>query len=280
MRDYLQAKAGQLKHTKNYIRQTMGSEEELRCLARDYSKRPLYPIICGLDWEVVDGNRRLAGVLEEFGPDAEVPICRTDEVVDDATKLEIMLQSAIHTRALQPFEEFLGYTKWLEINRGASAEALAGRIGRTASMMSRILSLRRTILPIREAAEAGLIGPAEWSEYAKCDERQQHEMWSARVAGELNNRDDVARAGRKARGGNGTAVRLNRVKCPLPNATVIVTGDALRLDDAIEACIAATRAMKAAREEGLDAKTAQAVWEKRLKKSAGRNEADACGANS
>ncbi len=106
-------------------------------------RRPLYHLITGTDWEVADGNRRLAGILLEFGHDAEVPVCRTDEIVDETVKLEIMLQSAIHTRALMPYEEYLGYTRWLELNKGVNAEKLAERIGRTAPMLSRILSLRR-----------------------------------------------------------------------------------------------------------------------------------------
>jgi hypothetical protein len=269
MREYLRVKAGQLKHPKEYLRQSMGPEEDVRCLGRNYSNQPWYPVISSLDWEVADGNRRLEGVLLEFGPEAEVPVCRTDEVVDETVKLEIMLESAIHTRGLSHYEQFLGFAKWLDLNRGANAEALAKRFNRTASSVSRTLSLRKAIQPIKEAAQAGLIGPAEWSEYTKCDERQQHEMWSARMSGQLNSRDEVARAGRKARNGNGSAVRLNRVKCPLHGATVIVTGKAIGLDEAIDAVLAAAREMKRARDEGLDAKTAQAVWQKRITKAVG-----------
>ena len=59
------------------------------------------------------------------------------------------------------------------------------------------------------------------------------------------------------------------MKCPLPSATVIVTGNAIGLDEAIDAVLVAAKEMKRARDEGLDAKTAQAVWEKRLAKAAG-----------
>src|SRR5580692_6990973 len=112
MREYLRVKAGQLKHPKEYIRQSMGPEEDVRCLGRNYSSQPWYPIICSLDWEVADGNRRLEGVLLELGRDTEVPVCRTDEIVDESVKLEIMLQSAIHTRGLSHYEQFLGFARW------------------------------------------------------------------------------------------------------------------------------------------------------------------------
>ena len=65
-------------------------------------------------------------------------------------KLEIMLQSAIHTRRLSHYEEFVGFTKWLKLNPDATGETLAKRFNRTTSMVSRILSLRR-----RDCADQG-----------------------------------------------------------------------------------------------------------------------------
>ena len=50
---------------------------------------------------------------------------------------------------------------------------------------------------------------------------------------------------------------------------VVICGDAIGLDESIEAVLAAAKEMKRARDEGLDAKTAQAVWQKRLKKAVG-----------
>src|SRR5208337_1282021 len=113
-----------LKHATNHIREAMGSEEELRALGSSYVHRPLNPIICLPDLEVVDGNRRLAGVLPVAGPDVEVPVCITDEPVDESTKLEIMMESAIHTRGLSAYEEYLGASQWMERNPGATAEQL------------------------------------------------------------------------------------------------------------------------------------------------------------
>jgi hypothetical protein len=234
MRDYLTVKAKQLRRAKNYIRLSMGDPEELCGLARDYSKRPLYPIICSMDLEVADGNRRLEGMLLEFGPDVEVPICRTDEVVDEIVKLEIMLQSAIHTRGLRHYEQFLGFSKWSELNPEATEAALAKRFDLTASSLCRILSLRKTIEPIKDAARAGLIGLAEWSEFAKYDPQQQHAMWAARMSGQLKGREQVARAGRKARVGNMPCVRSSRVTIPMPSGTVTLTGENLAMSEIVE----------------------------------------------
>src|SRR5437588_587659 len=99
-RQYRNEKACNLKHTKNHLRKDLGSEEELRQLGRSYLNNPWYPLICRPDLEVVEGNRRLAGLLLEHGPDAEVPICITDEVVSEAVKVEIQIESSIHQRGL------------------------------------------------------------------------------------------------------------------------------------------------------------------------------------
>ncbi len=144
-RKYGSVKAGKLKATANHIREAMGTEEEVRALGFSYIHRPLNPIICLPDLEVVDGNRRLAGVLLVAGPDADVSVCITDEPLDDSAKLEIMMESAIHTRGLSAYEEYLGASQWMERNPGATAEQLGKRIGRKPAMMSRILSLSRCI---------------------------------------------------------------------------------------------------------------------------------------
>ena len=180
----------------------MGTEEELRQLGRSYLNRPLHPIICRPDLEVLDGNRRLAGVLLEGGPDAEVPVCITDEPVDESVKLEIMMESAIHTRGLSAYEEYLGASQWMERNPGATAEQLGERIGRKPAMMSRILSLCRCVPAMKEAAASGLIGVTEWNEFSKCSEQQQGELLAARLSGQVSSRDQLAQAARKGRSGN------------------------------------------------------------------------------
>src|SRR5438270_777421 len=81
-------------------------------MARSFLKRPLQPIICRPDGEIGDGNRRQAGVLLEAGPDVEVPVCITDELMSAGIKLEIQMESAIHSRGLSAFEQFTGGSQW------------------------------------------------------------------------------------------------------------------------------------------------------------------------
>jgi ParB-like chromosome segregation protein Spo0J len=282
-RKYLTVKAGQLVRTANHIRESLGTEEELRQLGRSYLARPLQPIICrpaasGSEsgpLEVLDGNRRLEGVLLEGGPDAEVPVCTTDEPMSDAVKLEIMMESAIHTRALSDFEEYQGASQWLAMNPGATADQLAKRIGRTPSMLMRILSLGRCIPAVQEQAKAGLLNAGGWYEFAKCCEQDQHEMLAARTSGAARTRDDLARMGRQKR----TApARLQpgkqaRVRHPIGAGVVIsVQGKELSLPGYIDALSTALEAAKRAQRESLDVKTAMKVWADKAKVGANREQ--------
>jgi ParB-like chromosome segregation protein Spo0J len=274
-RQYGTVKAGKLKRPANHIRDKLGSEEELRLLGRSYLKRPIHAIICRPDFEVEDGNRRLAGVLLEAGPEAEVPVCITDEAMTDVAKLEIQMESAIHTRGLSAFEQFKGASQWLELNPGATAEQLGQRIGRTGSMMTRILSLARCVPEVQEQAAAGQIGVADWYEFSKCPEEQQRELLKAKQSGEVTSRaqlvrsrEQLGRAGRKSGNGSAPTVRVNRIKCAVQGsrATVVVSGEGLTLESMIEVMQELLREAKKASERGLDAKTFERVCRDLAKK--------------
>ena len=263
------SKGGQeIKHTvAGYIRDNMGTEEELRQLGRSYLHRPLNPIICRQDrdvLEVLDGNRRLAGVLLVAGPEAEVPVCITDERLDESAKLEIMIQSAIHTRGLSAYEEFLGASQWMERNPGATAEGLGERIGRKPAMMSRILSLGRCIPAVKEAAKAGLLGVTEWNEFSKCSEQQQQELLAARLSGQVSSRDQLAQAARKHRNGSAQAVKLSRVKIAMPQATVVISGMELSMAEVVDLLAETLKEARKAADQ-FDVKTWQSMMKDKAK---------------
>ena len=263
-------KAGKIKRTANHIRENMGTEEELRQLGRSFLNRPLNPIICHKDGEVleaVDGNRRLAGILLEVGPDAEIPICITDEPIDESVKLEIMMESAIHTRGLSDYEEYLGASQWMERNPESTAEELGKRIGRKPAMMTRILSLRRCGPAVRDAAAAELIGISEWYVLSKCSEEEQQALLAGLLEGRIRNRDELARSAKKSRNADLPSVKLTRVNFMLPSAGVqfVVKGDGLSLDDLCDSLGEAVREVKRARDQGQDIKSFQAVMTARAK---------------
>ena len=154
------------------------------------------------------------------------------------------------------------YPKW-------TLKDLAKALNKDPSWVTRHLSVFKVIPAVREAFEGRRLKIAQVYPISQVGEREQHELLAAALNGATRNdlEQAVKRVNRPKR--NGSAVRLNRLKCPLHGATVIVTGKAIGLDEAIDAVLVAAKEMKRAREEGLDAKTAQAVWQKRLNKAAG-----------
>ena len=88
------------------------------------------------------------------------------------------------------------------------------------------------------------------------------------VAGKVK-ADDLAGLVRRRKQANTPAaagVRVGRIKCPLPcGATVQVSGEGISLDEAIEAAQEWIKEAKKASEQGLDAKTFQAVMRDKAK---------------
>jgi hypothetical protein len=152
------------------------------------------------------------------------------------------------------------YPKW-------TLKDLASALNKDPSWVTRHHSVSKVLPAVREAFEAGQLKISQVYPISQVSERDQHELLATALGGA--SKDDLERAVKRIKrpNRNGSA-RLSRVRCPLMNATVIVSGAAIGLDEAIDAVLAAAKEMKRARDEGLDAKTAQAVWQKRTAKAA------------
>jgi len=247
------------------------SEAELRELGRSLRKRQLAPVWARSDRTLFIGNGRLDAAELEGLDGLDVVI--TDEPLSEADILLIQAQENMLRQDLSDFEKVCIVERLRDHWPELMAKDLADRLHVDPSTITRLMSVSKVIPAAREALEAGAITISHIYAMSKVSEQQQHDLLRLALGGA--SRDAIETESRRRRNGNGSGVRLNRVKCPLPNATVSVCGIAIGLDEAIEACIAATRAMKAARDEGLDPKTAQAVWEKRLKKVASEGQAPA-----
>ena len=267
-RKFLMIKVGLLKQAANYIRKDMGTEEELRQLGRSYLKRPVNAIICSSDYVMEDGHRRKAGAQMVGGPDAEVLVCITDEPIDESGRLEIMIQTAIHTRAISAYEEYIGISQLKERNPGATDEQLGERIGRKPAMMSRILSLGRCVPAVKEAAATGLLGITEWNEFSKCSEERQQELLAEYQSGRITSRDELARVVKKRRSGSKPAVKVSRVNFVLPSSgvKVVVSGAGQSLDDLHESLSESLREVRKARDQAMDIRAFQAVMASKNKK--------------
>jgi hypothetical protein len=261
MRKFFMEKAGNLRHPPNYIRHSQGAEPELRALGTSFIRNSINSMITDMEKYVLEGNRRLAGVMLVGGPDTLVPICMTDEPMSDSLRLEVMLESSIHTRPLSHYEQYLGASEWLKCNNGATAKTLANKLGFDAGNLSKILSLEKGIPAVHEAAKKELLNATVWHLICTLPPEQQASALALRLGGAT--REEIAQHVRKQkRSGHVEKLeeKVSRARLALPGGTVITVaaeGDGLTVSGIIESLTAVLSACRAAEKEGISAKSLQ-----------------------
>jgi hypothetical protein len=251
------------------LRLNPGDQEELRRLGASYLKRPIHPIICRTDKTVLDGNRRVLGMRLELGEESDHPVdcVLTDEELRPEDILEIGLVTAMHRQALSDPEIYLGSKKLRAAHPEWQKKDLAAALDLHASMATMILAVDNLIPAAREQFLSGAFGFSIAYQISKVSEREQHELLAARSSGA--SRDEMRRQARRTcnSNGNGQAVRVGKIKCPLPSGmTVQISGDGIDLDQAIEAAQDWVKEAKRASDQGLDAKTFERVCRDKSKK--------------
>jgi ParB family transcriptional regulator, chromosome partitioning protein len=246
------------------VRKKERSHAELRELGKGLRQRQLSPVWAKPDGTLLIGYGRLdAAELE--GLDA-LDVVITDEPLTEADVLIIQAQENMLRQDLSDFDKVCMVERLRDLRPKLMAKELADSLHVDPSTITRLLSASKVIPAAREALQAGAITISHVYAMSRASEQQQHELLRLALGGA--SRDALENESRKRRPGKGSAVRLSRVRCPLPKVTVIVSGEGIGLDESIDAVLAAAKEMKRARDEGLDAKTAQAVWQKRITKAA------------
>ncbi|MFO0906860.1 MAG: hypothetical protein U0835_00570 [Isosphaeraceae bacterium] len=244
---------GQLKHPASWIREDLGTKEERQALARSYLHRPNNLILVHRDGTIREGNRRVASILEEFGPDTPVTVCVTDEEITEEVALEIMLETSDHTKALTPYERYVGYSRLLKVN-AKTARDLSARLQTSEATVSRILALGKCCPEVHEAAKAGKIGPSDWAAIANSPD--QLATLALKLGGAPASKLKAAtRPARKS----ATVVVEKMTLHHQSGAVVKVSGEGLSLDATAEILADLVRQMKKAAAQGLDGSTFQAV---------------------
>ena len=230
------------------------TEAELKALAESWLNQPVHAIVCRPDLTVADGNGRLDG-LELLGvKDVEVFI--TDEDLTDDQLTEIGLITAYHRAPLDGFEQALAAHKIKQARPGLTNKDLAEQLRIDPSMLTRLLSLFDCLPEVQDAARDGKLGPSEW--YAIKKSPDQLAALRLKLGGA--SRDALEQQARRQRGAAKPTIRANKIRCQLASGiNVVVSGDELSLDEMIEALAEAQKEAKKARDQGLDAKTFQAV---------------------
>ena len=131
--------------------------------------------------------------------------------------------------------------------------------------MTRIFSVDDLIPEARETFLRGAFGFSVAYGISKATEEQQHLLLASKLSGV--SRDEIERQGRKQR--NGTpAVRVSRIKCPLPSGAVVqVSGQRLSLDDMVKVVADFSKMAKRASGEGMCAKTFERMCQDKAKAS-------------
>jgi hypothetical protein len=263
IRQFASRRAGDLKHPPNWIRQDAGPLDEVIAVARSYLANPVNYMLITPDGVVRDGNRRLVGILADTGPETQVPVCITTEEITPVASLEIMLETAEHTKALTPYEQYLGYSQWIELT-GSSATALAKKINLSDSAVSRTLSLAKGKPEVIEAARAGLIDSMKWSKIV--GSLDQLETLRLITSGEVKGRSQLAAAVKRMRQPSADTVKLGTLVIHQQDSRRVILKGPVNLSTAEQMLSSALKDVQKAQQSGLSARSAQSMWKDTSKK--------------
>jgi ParB family transcriptional regulator, chromosome partitioning protein len=146
----------------------------------------------------------------------------------------------------------------LMTEQGWDQQTLAAFLNQNPATTSRNLSPAKLPSEWIKALEDERVPLSACYAASKADKSKHAGLLALAIGGA--NREALEKAGRGTPANNPDAVRLSRVKVALPSkVSITVAGESLSLDELIEALAEAQREAKRAREQGLDAKTFQAV---------------------
>jgi ParB family transcriptional regulator, chromosome partitioning protein len=251
--------------TRPQVRKTFPPEVDLRALARSVMKRQLHPLLILPDETILDGECRWRGLMLE-NPEFEVDVIVMDHELAPGEASELQLISALHSTTLTAYDQAVASREWMERNPGATAKELAEKIDRDPSMLTRLNSLWKTILPVIKAAEENKIGPKAWYQISLLPQADQLRLLELYLSGMPSGQ--IAKLSRKQRTPASAAptVKVAKIRCPLGSGAIVqISGQGISLNDAIEAAQEWVKEAKKASEQGLDAKTFERVCKDKAK---------------
>lgn len=222
----------------------------------------IQPVGARPDGMLLWGHRRLRAALLVGLKELQVII--TDKPLTDTEIRLIQLTENMQRADLTAHEKWLACAELLAMNPRWQLKDLAEHLHLDPSMLTRLLSPGKCIETVQHALRDGRIGISDCYAISKLAAGEQAGLLAMKLEGA--SRDTIEQAGRKNRSAKTSAVKLSRVKCALTSGVMIVaSGEGMSLDDLIEALGEAQKEAKKAREQGLDAKTFQAVMRDRAK---------------
>jgi ParB family chromosome partitioning protein len=226
------------------------AQEELNASVKEYGiLQPLLVMISGI---LLAGHRRLIAALAaglEF-----VPVIITDRLLSDTEIRLIQLTENIQRAALSAYEKWMACAELMCMNPHWQMKELAEHLHIDPSMVTRLLSPSKCIEAVQEALRKGEIGIGDTYELSHESPERQAELLKMKLAGA--SRQAIKEARSKAKKNKTASATVRSIRCPLPSGTtVVVKGNAVSIDDAIQALTDLLKVMKKAAEEGIDGKT-------------------------
>lgn len=236
-------------------------EAELRLLGESLRERQLQPVLVRPDGTIIAGHRRYRAAKLVGLESLQVIVVEGD--LSTSQVRGIQLTENVHRADLTPYEKWQACHELLELN-GWQGKELAEHLHLDPSTVTRLLSPSRCIPEAQEALRLGKLGISDAYAISKLAPEDQPALLALKLGGAT--RDMLESHGRKKRASASPAVRASKIKIALTTgATVTISGDDMTLDEAIEAVQEAQKEMRKGRDQGLDAKTLQAVCRDKAK---------------
>jgi ParB/RepB/Spo0J family partition protein len=231
-----------------------GIRELHQSILRDGLLQPLLVIDQEID-NLIAGFRRLTAI--SLGGIDKVPVLVYPPSITPTQRLTINGIENLQRVDLTDQQIFGLCKDLLALNPEWQRQDLAKQLSKDPSMVTRYMSPSDLIPEALEAFMAGKFGFSKAYAIAKSPDQQE----TLRLTLGGATRDEIERQARKKRGAGTPTVRASKIKVPLVSGpTVVITGDDISLEEAIEAASEAVKQMKAAVAKGLNAKTAMNVW--------------------
>lgn len=246
-------------------------DREINLLGEDMLARGcLVPLLIDPERLIIDGWRRWLAALHKSIE--RLPVIVLDKPLSDKDKLGIQLATAFHRADLSLYDKWLATAQLLAGNVGWEQKDVARFLNVADGQVTRILSPSKCTLRWQEALKAGKVDFSKTYTASKLGSAAEQDalldfVLNAEKDGKKVSRDALERQ-RKRRTGQAPAVKVDRLKCPLPSGvTVQISGEGIDLDLALEAAQEWVKEVKRAIDQGLDAKTFERVCRDKSKKS-------------
>jgi ParB family transcriptional regulator, chromosome partitioning protein len=238
-------------------------QKELNALGMSMKVRQLQPLVCLRDGTIICGERRFRAAQLVGMTHLEVRIIEED--LSETQIAVCQLTENMQREGLSGPELWGGCVELKRLNPTWSNRDLAEQLHKDPSMITRILSPSDCISAVQVAFAAGRLGISDCYAISKLPPEQQESMLAKKLSGA--SRDSIESLGRKHRNGSNATVKTKRIKCMLASGvTVVVSAEGdLSLEDMIEGIAELAKLARKASQDGLDARTFQAVCRDRAK---------------